>query len=318
MQVAEGIGREKMGMNKLMNGQSAKIEEWKLTNLSPTPEEEWDRLQGFLNLNQADVEAMLATIEPLFRRGTELVVGTYDYLLDNHDTAVILGWEKGANPEHLAERRRFFTVWLARTLGMDFSHEFARYLFRAGQIHAAHGPRQIHVPEIYITGSISLVNATFARFLSEEMPGNPVIPAALAGWNKVLSLHLHMMLLGYQVARTWDSGDFDVELSFFGRVRRYTGKETMTMRLPDGSHIDTLLTRFFNYFPHIRDDVFDIEWLDEERLDERGTPWMVVEKSFRARGGWRVLVNGRNINYTNGLNQPIHPGDTVSFFPPGR
>ncbi len=160
---------------------------------------------------------------------------------------------------------------------MDLSHEFARYLFRAGQIHAAHGPRQIHVPEVYVTGSISLVNATFARFLMEEMPGDPIIPAALAGWNKILSLHLHLMLLGYQTARAWDNGDFPVDLSFFGRVRNYTGRETMTMHLPDGSHIDTVLTRFFNYFPQARTDVFDIEWLDKERLDERGTPWLVVE-----------------------------------------
>lgn len=301
-----------------LNGQATTQQIWKLSNLAPTPEEEWNRLQTFLNLNKADFEAMLATVEPLFRRGHELVVGTYDYLLANHETAVILGWEKGVNPDHLAERRRFFTVWLARTLGLDLSHEFARYLFRAGQIHAAHGPRHIHVPDVYVTGSISLVNATFARFLMEEMPGNPIIPAALAGWNKILSLHLHLMLQGYQSARAWDSGDFPVALSFYGRVRNYTKQETMTMHLPDGSQIDTLLARFFNYFPLARADVFDIEWQDKERLDERGTPWMVVEKSYRVRKGWRVLVNGRDIAYSSGLNQSIQPGDTVSIFPPGR
>lgn len=31
----------------------------------------------------------------------------------------------GADPTHLAERRRFFTVWLARLLGMDFSNDLA-------------------------------------------------------------------------------------------------------------------------------------------------------------------------------------------------
>ncbi|MFQ5421471.1 MAG: protoglobin domain-containing protein, partial [Anaerolineae bacterium] len=164
-----------MNQHQTMNGHKR---EWSLTNLLPTPEEEWQRLRAFLNLNQTDFEAMLATVEPLFRRGPELVVGTYDYLLQNHDTAVILGWENGADERHLAERRRFFTVWLARLLGLDLSDDFARYLFRAGQKHAAHGPRHTHVPETYVTGSISLVNATFARFLSEEMPGDPVVPAA--------------------------------------------------------------------------------------------------------------------------------------------
>ena len=58
-------------------------------------------------------------VEPLFRRGHELVVGNYDYLLAHHETAVILGWDSGADQEHLAERRRFFTVWLVLTLGLD-------------------------------------------------------------------------------------------------------------------------------------------------------------------------------------------------------
>ncbi len=307
-----------MEADVLLNGHTVKPDTWSLLNLAPTPEEEWDRLKDFVGLGKADFEGMLATVEPLFRRGHELVAGTYDYLLGHHDTAVILGWEKGANPEHLAERRRFFTVWLARTLGLDLSHDFARYLFRAGQIHAAHGPRQIHVPELYVTGSISLVNATFARFLMEEMPGNPIVPAALASWNKLLSLHLHLLLLGYQTARGWDNGDFAIELSFFGRVRNYTRRQKMVMHLPEESRIETMLVRFFNYFPGMRADVFDIEWLDKDRLDEQGRPWLVMEKSYRARKGWRVLLNGRNISFENGPNQIIKPGDKVSIFPPGR
>lgn len=301
-----------------LNGDTTKSIVWKLSQLVPTPEEEWDRLQRFLNLSKTDFETMLATVEPLFRRGHELVVGTYDYLLGHHDTAVILGWEKGANPAHLAERRRFFTVWLARTLGLDLSHDFARYLFRAGQVHAAHGPRQIHVPERYVTGSVSLVNATFAQFLLEEMPGDPIVPAALASWNKLLSLHLHLMLLGYQTARAWDDGEIPIELSFFGRVRRYTRREKMTMHLPLGSRMETLLVRFFNYFPQMRPDVFDIEWLGQDRLDEDGRTWLVTEKTYRVRRGWRVLLNGRDISFENGLDSILKEGDRVNIFPPGR
>ena len=307
-----------MELETRLNGHRAAQLTWYLTNLTPSPEEEWDRLQKFLGLGKPDFEVMLATIEPLFRRGHELVAGTYDYLLAHHDTAVILGWEKGADPEHLAERRRFFSVWLARTLGLDLSHDFARYLFRAGQVHAAHGPRQVHVPERYVTGSISLVNATFARFLLEEMPGNPIVPAALASWNKLLSLHLHLMLLGYQAARAWDDGHHPIDLSFYGRVRNYTRRDKMIMHLPQDSRMDVLLTRFFNYFPHMRADVFDIEWLDTDRLDDVGRPWLVMEKQYRVRKGWRVLLNGRDISFEDGLEAMIKEGDKVGIFPPGR
>jgi hypothetical protein len=110
-------------------------------------------------------------------------------------------------------------TWLARTLGQDLSDDFARYLFRAGQLHAAHGPRRVHVPEIYVTGAISLVNATFARFLAEEMPGAAIVPAALAGWNKLSGL-LHATLLSVSVAKTFLE---DYIFNIFSGQRREPG-----------------------------------------------------------------------------------------------
>lgn len=291
---------------------------WTLTGLNPAPEEEWRRLREFLQLGGADLAAMVETVEPLFRRGYELVVGNYDHLLKNHETAEILGWEREVDEAHLAERRRFFTVWLARTLGLDLSADFARYLFRAGQIHAGHGPRQIEVPEVFVTGAISLVNATFARFLAEEMPDSPVVPAALAGWNKMLSLHLQMMLSGYRVARELDSGDFGLKVSLFGRMRTVTGRPALTVRLAQGSPVETALRKFFNYFPQARAEAFDVDWLGGERTDPTGTPWLTVEKTFRLKPGWRVLVNGRELAYGAGLETRMAAGDELSIFPPGR
>lgn len=305
-------------MDVTKNGRSAAQTAWALQNLHPTPEEEWDRLRNFLALSKADIDAMLTTVEPLFRRGHELVVGNYDYLLAHHETAVILGWESGADQEHLAERRRFFTVWLARTLGLDFSHDFARYLFRAGQIHAAHGPRQVHVPERYVTGAISLVQATFARFLTEEMPAHPQVPAALAGWNKALTLHLHLMLQGYQSARQWDEGEQTVTVALFGKLRPLTGRDSRPMQLGRGSALEQVLAKFFDYYPHVRPEVFQREWQQGERVDEKGTPWMTVSPVYRVKHGWRILRNGRDITYLDGLATPVADGDTISLFPPGR
>ncbi len=291
---------------------------WTIDGLDPLPEEEWQRMRAFLGLNDDEVRAMLATVEALFKRGHELVVATYAYLLQNPETAAILGWEGGADPAHLSERRRFFTIWLARLLGMDFSTDLAHYLFRAGKFHAAHGPRRTHVPPVYVTGSISLVNATFARFLVEEMPGSPVIPQALAGWNKVLTLHLHLMQLGYQAAMAVDSGDHAVKFALFGRMRTVTGVHELDIHLADGATAQGALRKFFNYFPQARSELFDPAWTGGEHDDARGTPWFTVKPAYAVKPMWRVLLNGKDLSYIGGANIPIHPGDEIHVFPPGR
>ncbi len=290
----------------------------RLSELMLSPEEEWQRMKTFLAITQSDLDAMVETIEPLFRRGHELVVGAYDHLLQNRETAVILGWEKGADEAHLSERRRFFSVWLARMLGMDFSDDFARYLFKAGKIHAAHGPRRIHVPEVFVAGSISLVTATFARFLAEDMPGAPVVPTALAGWNKVLSMHQHLMSHGYQAALRLDTGEFSVPLLMFGRMRTITGRHELRVRLPKGATMETVLKKYFDYFPETRTEVLNLEWEGGERFDAAGIPWFEAEKIYRIKPMWRVLLNGEDLDYIGGVNAAVSPGDTVSVFPPGR
>ncbi|MGL4649786.1 MAG: protoglobin domain-containing protein [Caldilineaceae bacterium] len=293
-------------------------ERWALGGLDPLPEEEWQRMREFLDLSDDEIAAMLATVEPLFKRGHELVVGTYDALLAHHETAAILGWEGGADAAHLSERRRFFTVWLARLLGMDFSSDLAGYLFRAGKLHAAHGARRTHVPPVYVTGSISLVNATFARFLREEMSGDPRVPLALAGWNKVLTMHLHLMQLGYTAAVDLDSGALPIAFSLFGKLRTLLGARELTVHVATDATVESALRKFFNYHPSARAEIFDVEWQGGERLDARGTPWFTVSRVYRVKTMWRALLNGRDIAYYGGIQSRLQPGDEIHLFPPGR
>lgn len=72
----------------------AQNDSWVLTGLLPHPTDEWKKLRHFLAISPEETAAMVTTIEPLFRRGHELVVGTYDYLAHHEETAVILAGKK--------------------------------------------------------------------------------------------------------------------------------------------------------------------------------------------------------------------------------
>jgi molybdopterin converting factor small subunit len=254
-------------------------------------------------------------VDALFRAGPDLVAGTYDYLLHTPETAAVLGWEQGADPEHLEERRRFFTIWLAHVLALNLSDDLARYLFRAGQIHAGHGPRHIVVPDAHVTGSIGLVVGSFAQTIGGAIAEPAVAARAVAGWNKLLLLHLDQMLHGAAVARALDAGSVAVPARFFGRVRDLAGTRGLTVHLAPEETLATLLRKLFHYLPAVRVDALERRWVDASRP---GHTWMEVAPLETARRGWRVLLNGRDAAFAGGLAVPVAPGDRVDLFPPGR
>jgi molybdopterin converting factor small subunit len=291
---------------------------WELRGLEPLPEETWDHLKEFLHLDEGDIQAMLETVEPLLEHAHSLVVENYAYLESFPETAALLGWSGGADPAHLAERRRFFTVWLARTLGLDFSHDFASYLFRAGQVHAGHGKRHIHIPSDYVTGAIGLMTAAFARVLEQTQIDANIRLRALAGWNKVFILHLQMMLRGYQTALALGEGDVEINVTLYGRMRALVGREAITIKIFSGQTVLDVLRKFFNYYPRVRSEALESRWESRHHEDARGNPWMDVERVYRPRPGWRVLRNGRDIAYLECEQWRLAEGDEVAIFPPGR
>lgn len=286
-----------------------------LDRLAPEPHDEWRRMLRFVAWSDADALAASRSVETLLQRGHELVVSTYDYLTRVPETAAILGWETGVDDAHLEERRRFFTIWLARTLGLDTSEEFAVYLFRAGKYHAGHGPRRIHTPPEYVTGSIGLVQASFARYMAEAgLPGDVLAPA-LSAWSKYLSVQLNQMLLGYRIGRDMERGPLTVPVSVFGRLRPLVGSERTTVRAAAGANVAEVLRKFFNYYPQVRAEALDRVWRSEEKAESL---WIEIEPSYVPRDGWRVLLNGRDVKYGGGFDAPLQEGDEIALFPPGR
>ena len=289
--------------------------DFELRALEPDPREEWARLLRFVEWSAADRLAASATVEPLFRAGPKLVADAYDHLARVPETAAVLGWEDRIDERHLEERRRFFTVWLARTLGLDTSDEFALYLFQAGVYHAGRGPRAIRVPPEYVTGSVGLVLNGFAATLGGAGLSGDVASAALGAWSKYLTVQLDLMLLGYRVATDLAKGPVEVECELFGRMRSAIGSDRLAIHVePDGQVAD-VLRKLFNYRPQARDLALERSWYVE---DDPGRLWDEVAPAFTPRPGWRVLLNGRDLSYDGGVQAAVKPGDRVSVFPPGR
>ena len=269
----------------------------------------------FVGWTPQAAQAAARSSEALFKRGHELVVNTYDYLRQVPETAAILGWEKSVDAAHLEERRRFFTIWLARTLGLDTSVEFAEYLFRAGKYHAGHGPRGIHTPAVYVTGSIGLVQASFAQFMAEAGLPADVLAGAMAAWSKYLAAQLHQMLFGYRVALDLRDGPVAIPCSVFGRLRPLVGQPTVEIHAERGANVAAVLSKFFNYYPQARAEALDRVWRSTEKDSDL---WVEVTPAYTPREGWRVLLNGRDVKYAQGFEAPVQDGDTISLFPPGR
>jgi len=302
-------------LNFLQTHQEWSSSTFELRGLAPTPAEEWQRTLAFLGLGVAEKAALARSVEALMCRAVELVVDTYDYLQKFPETAAILGWEESVDVEHLEERRRFFTIWLARTLGIDTSDEFAAYLFRAGKFHAGHGPRHIHTPPTYITAAIGHVLAYFARVLGESPLKAPELAAAMAGWSKYLSAQLNLMLFGYHIARQFESGDLPIRVKLFGTMRPIIGESEVIVRVHQADTVARVLGKFFDYYPEARAHALEKTWDTEEKSNSE---WLDVVSVYLFRKGWRILLNGRDLTYEGGFDQPLASQDEIAIFPPGR
>lgn len=286
-----------------------------LHGLLPEPQEEWQRLLRFVGWSTADRAAAARTSAPLLKHAHHLVVDVYRHMAHVPETAAILGWEQRVDEAHLEERRRFFTLWLARTLGLDTSDEFALYLFNAGKAHAGHGPRHIHTPAAYVTGAVGLVQASFASILAQERVEAAVLSRALAAWSKYLSAQLNQMLLGYRAAQEFQSGAWAIRCTVFGRLRPLVGTEAFDVMVAPAARVGDVARKMFNYYPQMRPEALERIWHAHEQPNSL---WLEVEPAYVPRSGWRILHNGRDVRYDSGFAAPIQTGDTVAVFPPGR
>jgi molybdopterin converting factor small subunit len=121
------------------------------------------------------------------------------------------------------------------------------------------------------------------------------------------------------VARKLDDGPHTVTVKLYGKLQAMAGREEQAVHFHSDETLADVLRKFFNYHPVLRQEFFEVEWRAPEG-DVEATWATDFEKVYVPRQGpyWRILLNGKEVRYSGGFDQPVKDGDVVALFPPGR
>ena len=270
--------------------------------LPPLPEERFDRYLAFAGIGEEAKRAMHEDAEALLERAAGWVKQAYDALARFPETAKALGWESRVPEDELRIRRTFFSAWIARTIGVDTSREFARYLHRAGRVHAGYGPERRFVPPEWVALAYAFVLNAFAQ----------VVPGERVGlWAGYLTAQEEVMRAGFEAAQELGRGRKVVRVEALGLARPAL-PEPIEVRLTGGTLAEAL-QKAFAFEPALVDQA-----LERRPVAVEEGLWMEEGFVFVFKPRWTVLVGGRDARYLKGLQTPLKNGDRVTFLPPGR
>ena len=153
----------------------------------------------FVGLNDADVDAIRRTAPHVLKHERAITSALYEHFLQFPYTARFFLQDDGSPDEHRLERRKHsLGRWLRETAEVAMTHDFLYYLLAVGisHSHRTNGPGG-SIPPQFMVGAMSLAQTTFAHLLMDELDDAAQALEASIAWNKLLLLHLNVLLLGY-------------------------------------------------------------------------------------------------------------------------
>ncbi|WP_287371898.1 protoglobin domain-containing protein [Oceanithermus sp.] len=272
-------------------------------DLPPPPEAQMREQLAFVGLNETAKRQMYLDGEPLLAHAADWVAAAYDHLSRFAPTAKALGWEGRIPEDELYLRRTFFSGWIGRTIGVDTSDEFARYLFHAGRVHAGYGPDRRFVPPEWVSLSLTLILRMFST----------VVPAERLGlWTSYLGVQQEVMRAGFEAALELEKGRTAVKVDALGLALPAL-PEPLEVRIPQGGTVLDAVLKVLTFRPELRDIA-----LEPVQDTEEHAGWMEEVTRWRFKPRWALLKNGRDVAYLEGLATRLKTGDHLTFLPPGR
>jgi len=270
--------------------------------LPPFPEERFSKLLAFAGIDDAAKRRMYLDAERLLEHAADWIKAAYDALARFPDTARALGWESRVPEDELRIRRTFFSAWMGRTIGVDTSREFARYLHQAGRVHAGYGPEKRFVPPEWVSMAYAYVLNAFSAVVEKDRVGL---------WAAYLAAQEEVMRQGFEAAMALSQGRVVIEVEALG-IARPALPEPLEVRLVHGT-VREALEKVFAFEPNLADQALEAEPVAvEEGL------WMEEGFVYALKPRWTVLVGGRDVRYLKGLDTRLKTGERLTLLPPGR
>ena len=154
---------------------------------------------AFVGLGKDDVAVIRKSAPVVLAHEAELTAALYEHFLRFPESAKFFLTADGAPDLARIERRKHsLGRWLRETAEVATSQEFSYYLLAVGLSHShrAHGPGGV-VPARLVVGAMSLAQSALAQIFAADLPDAGEALAASIAWNKLLLVHLNVLLLGY-------------------------------------------------------------------------------------------------------------------------
>ena len=151
----------------------------------------------FVDLAEGDVAAIRRSAPIVLRNAERLTAALYEHFLAFPRSAkFFLREDGGVDTERLDRRKHSLGRWLRESALVAMTPEFSYYLLSVGLSHShrAEGSGGSVAPHLMI-GAMSLAQTALAQLFESELERGEARAASVA-WNKLLLVHLSVLLLG--------------------------------------------------------------------------------------------------------------------------
>ena len=154
---------------------------------------------AFIGLADADIQTIRRTAPLVLKHETALTEALYDHFLRFPETARFFVGENGEpDLQRLERRKHSLGRWLRETAEVAMTHGFVYYLLAIALSHShrEYGPGG-KIPAQFMVGAMSLAQTAIAGVLRVELADPREALEASIAWNKLLLVHLNVLMLGY-------------------------------------------------------------------------------------------------------------------------